>query len=89
MKIAKTPFKAAGPYVYSGNDVIAIFDTDNAGTERYEAHAHLFAAAPDMLAALRRLRGFAANYAHQSAIDAASGLFDAVDAAISKAEGRT
>ena len=51
-------------------------------------NAHLIAAAPDLYDALSRLRGFALNYASPSALDAGRSLLDAVDAAISKAEGR-
>lgn len=61
------------------NRILAKFDGDGDGPDEQEiASAHLIAAAPDMLAALKAIR------AHRP--DHADNVWDAVDEAISKAE---
>lgn len=49
---ATGPLKAAGRYVFKGSDCIGMFDTDNQNDRKMAANASLFAAAPDLYAAL-------------------------------------
>lgn len=60
MKTKHTPgrWEAKTAYVFAGNDCIAVCDTDNDTDARYQANAHLIAAAPDMLEALEGIEHF-------------------------------
>lgn len=54
-KHIKGPFHANGPYVFKGKDCIANLDCDNHHDDDAEATAILFAAAPDLLEALKAM----------------------------------
>ena len=60
------PWVAMGRSVFAGKDCIGICDTDNAPSLRMEANARVMAAAPKMLAALKR---FIADYDEENPPD--------------------
>ena len=92
------PKHTPGPWGYDGaydvvmrDDVgawIACVNFEHVDEEQAVADAHLIAAAPEMLEALKRLRAVATQSLDIDLIDGGLDALAEVDAAIAKAEGR-